>query len=101
MTTKSLILFEVLNVLFSSIGGHGDILEFGLSGGARVRVSESGLELMDKVEEGGKGGRGDVGGIGDLCVSHELVVSIFGCFASLDRLDRLISPFCCISFTEE
>ena len=36
MATKTLIFFEVLNILFSGVSGHGDILEFGSSGGGRV-----------------------------------------------------------------
>ena len=51
MSTKSLILLEVLNVLFSGVGGHGDILEFGSSGCGRIGVAEAGLELVHEVKE--------------------------------------------------
>ena len=36
VATESLILLEVLNILFGGVSGHGDVLEFGSSGGARV-----------------------------------------------------------------
>ena len=51
MTTKSLVLLEALNVLFSGTGGHSDVLELGVSGGARVGVAEMSLKFMDEVEE--------------------------------------------------
>ena len=36
MATKPRILLEVLDVLFSGVGGHGDILEFSSSGSGGV-----------------------------------------------------------------
>ena len=45
------VLFEVLNVLLSGVGGHSDILEFGSSCGSGIRVAEASLELVDEVEE--------------------------------------------------
>jgi len=44
------------------------------SGGRGVGIAEASLELVDEVEEGKKGRRGDVGGHRNLCVSGELTI---------------------------
>ena len=101
MTTQLLILFEILNVLFSCIGGHSDVLEFCSSGRGGIGVTEAGLELMNKVEEREEWRSGDVGGIGYLGISRELSIPIFRSFTSFDRLNCLVSPFGCVAFAQE
>ena len=69
MATESRVFLEVLNILFGGIGGHSDILELGPSGGGGIRVAETGLKLMDEVEEGEERGIRDVDHIGNLFIS--------------------------------
>ena len=56
VTAELLVLLEVLNILFSSVHTHGNILEFGMSSCSGVRVTEVGLELVDEVLKGGEWG---------------------------------------------
>ena len=51
VATETLILLEVLNILFSGVGGHSDILEFSSSSGGRIGVAEAGLKLVNEVDE--------------------------------------------------
>jgi len=101
VATESRVLLEVLNVLLGGVGGHGDVLEFGSSRGGGIGVAEASLKLMDEVEEGEEGRGRDVSGIGNLGISCELSIPIFRCFASFDRFNCLISPFCGVAFAQE
>ena len=51
VATKPRVLLEVLDVLFSGVGGHSDILEFSSSSGGRIGVAEAGLKLVNEVDE--------------------------------------------------
>ena len=56
MATESLVLLEVLDVLFSGVHPHSNILELGTGSCSGIRVTEAGLELVDEILKGGKRG---------------------------------------------
>ena len=95
VTTRTLVLLEVLDILLSGIGPHCNIQHLGVSCCSRVWITEPCSKLCDEVVEAHER-RGRSIDVREIIVLF-LLLNYYSLLMSSNGLNLLVMPFCSIS----